>query len=102
MGLIILWIIFSLIVAHYGEERKIGRGGTLLVCLIFSPLIGLIVLLSSEKKLKKENINFNSNIKTNYIQELAGLADLRDRKIIDETEFQSKKSKIMENWNDQE
>lgn len=102
MEIIILWIIFSLIVAHYGDERKIGRGGLLIICLIFSPLIGLIVLLSSEKKFKNEHVDLNSNIKANYIQELTGLADLRDRNIIDEAEFQSKKTKIMQNWNQNE
>ena len=48
-GAIIIWIILSLVFASLGKTRKIGFGRALLICLLFSPLIGLIVVLISEK-----------------------------------------------------
>ena len=43
-------IIITVFVAQFGKDRKIGICGGLVVCLI-SPLIGLILILCSEKKM---------------------------------------------------
>jgi len=48
-GLVILWIILSILFASMGRSRKIGFGRAFLVCILLSPLIGLIVVLVSEK-----------------------------------------------------
>jgi len=45
----IVWIIFALIVASVGEKRKIGFAMALLLSLLLSPLIGFIIVLSSDK-----------------------------------------------------
>lgn len=48
-GLATSWILLSLFIASLGRNRKIGFGRALLICLILSPLIGLIFVLISEK-----------------------------------------------------
>jgi len=45
----ILWIILSILFASLGRNRKIGFGRAFLICILLSPLIGLIVVLISEK-----------------------------------------------------
>ncbi len=50
MGIFFGWIILSFFVAILGSDRKIGYGGTLLVSLLLSPLIGAIFALASERK----------------------------------------------------
>lgn len=49
MGFIVL-IVLSALVALLGNNRNIGYGWSLSFCLIFSPLIGLIIILCSKKK----------------------------------------------------
>lgn len=48
-GIVILWIILSILFASLGRNRKIGFGRAFLICILLSPLIGLIVVLISEK-----------------------------------------------------
>jgi hypothetical protein len=52
MGFIgfILWVAFCFVVASFGKDKNIGWGGAFVVSLIFSPLIGLIVVAISSKK----------------------------------------------------
>lgn len=47
--MILAWIVFSLIVALLGVVRKVGFIGGLLLSLVFSPLIGLIIVLAFGK-----------------------------------------------------
>jgi hypothetical protein len=46
---VIIYIVFTFIVASAGRNRRIGYGGAFLVSLLLSPLIGAIVVLLSEK-----------------------------------------------------
>ena len=48
-GLVILWIVLSILFASLGRNRKIGFVRAFLICILLSPLIGLIVVLISEK-----------------------------------------------------
>lgn len=48
-SIIIIWIILSILIAALGRKRKIGFGRALLICILLSPLIGLIFVLVSEK-----------------------------------------------------
>ena len=47
---IVIFIILAALVALLGQNRKIGYGWSLFFCLIFSPIIGLIIILCSKKK----------------------------------------------------
>lgn len=64
MWITITWIIVSIIIASYGEKRKIGFMLALLVSLVFSPLIGIICVALSERK-SNDNGRNNSSEKTN-------------------------------------
>lgn len=50
MVIFILWIILSFVIASAGSSRKIGFGWALFCCLLFSPLIGAIIIILSDKK----------------------------------------------------
>jgi hypothetical protein len=47
---IIFLLIICALTALLGRNRKIGYGWGLFFCLIFSPLVGLIIILCSKKK----------------------------------------------------
>jgi hypothetical protein len=46
---IIIFLILAALVALLGRNRKIGYGWSLFFCLIFSPVIGLIIILLSKR-----------------------------------------------------
>lgn len=48
--IIILWLLFAVLVGALGSSRKIGFGMALLWAVLLSPLIGLIIVLVSDKK----------------------------------------------------
>ncbi|WP_162427841.1 hypothetical protein [Pontibacter pudoricolor] len=52
MGFIVFvfWIALCFVVASFGKDKNIGWGGALVVSLLFSPLIGAIVVAISSKK----------------------------------------------------
>jgi len=65
---VISYIILCLIVASIGSDRKIGYGGTFLVCLFLSPIIGALFAIASERKTaksynKRSNLEINRNMK---------------------------------------
>tara|TARA_R110000782_G_scaffold269225_1_gene366939 strand:- start:37997 stop:38329 length:333 start_codon:yes stop_codon:yes gene_type:complete len=49
----VVWIILCFVVAFAGKNKTIGYGGTFLISLLLSPLIGLIVALVSKEKVTK-------------------------------------------------
>jgi len=63
MGIIFGWIILSFIVAFIGSDRKIGYGGTLLLSLLLSPIIGALFAIASPRKTQMNNNQ--SQMKTN-------------------------------------
>lgn len=50
MGLFVVWVILSALVALLGRNRNIGYGWSFALCVLISPLIGLIITLLSKKK----------------------------------------------------
>lgn len=49
-----LWLILSLLCAISGNNKKIGYGGSFLLCLLTSPLLGLIITLVLPNKPKPQ------------------------------------------------
>jgi hypothetical protein len=49
MAVIVSLIIISSLVALLGRNRKIGYGWAFAICLLASPIIGLIIILLSKK-----------------------------------------------------
>lgn len=47
---IVGWVIICALIALLGRKRKIGYGWSFVLCLLVSPLIGLIITLCSKKK----------------------------------------------------
>lgn len=47
---IILWLGFTLVVAGLGNERQIGPGKAFIISLLLSPIVGLVVVVSSKRK----------------------------------------------------
>lgn len=48
----IIWIILAILVGILGKDRKIGFGLSFFLSIILSPLIGLIIVLISDKSKK--------------------------------------------------
>ncbi|MCL1934209.1 MAG: hypothetical protein FWF53_10425 [Candidatus Azobacteroides sp.] len=59
--IVIIWVIISALVALLGENREIGYGWSLVLCLFLSPIIGLIIILLSKKKVDFVDMNKNDN-----------------------------------------
>lgn len=59
---ILIYIIVCFILAAYGEKRKIGFWGTLIVSALLSPIIGFMCVALSERKQNDNNNDrdFNS------------------------------------------
>jgi Na+/melibiose symporter-like transporter len=51
----VVWIVFSLLVGMVGKEKNIGFGWAFFWSLLLSPLIGLIITLTSSKKRVKSH-----------------------------------------------
>jgi len=52
--LILLWLLLSLIVAVFGVNRKFGFWGYFFASIIFTPIIGLLLVLVSDPKKSPE------------------------------------------------
>ena len=52
MGFVVflLWILLAVVCGSLGRERKIGGTGAFIIAILFSPLIGFIVVFASSKK----------------------------------------------------
>jgi hypothetical protein len=52
--MVIMWIIYvglCALVGYLGRDRKLGPWGHVLISLLFTPLIGIITVLASDKRL---------------------------------------------------
>jgi len=54
---VLFWIILSYIVAKLGSKKKIGGLSAFLVSIIFSPIIGLLVVIASGEKKEEQKSN---------------------------------------------
>lgn len=62
--LLLFLIILSLLVGRLGEKRKIGFGWSFALSLLLSPLIGLVITLTSKKKSRIDFVDADSNKNT--------------------------------------
>ena len=59
------WIVFAILVGLIGQDRKIGFGMAFFLSLILSPLIGLVIVLVSDKdKIQAEQIKWRECLET--------------------------------------
>jgi hypothetical protein len=52
-GLVIFWIVVSLIIATFGSEKKIGYWGVFWWSVLLSPIVGIIVAMLSPSIIEK-------------------------------------------------
>lgn len=91
MYVFLFWIVLSFVFASIGGKRKIGYVPTLLICLIFSPLIGIIcVALSKDKqtdRLEKQMLGVNVTEPVPTTEDFKTLEMARVSGIITEEEY---------------
>jgi hypothetical protein len=109
------WIAFSFVVGFVGTGRKIGFWGAFFLSLILSPVLGLIITLTSKdesteqyktemlnlQRKQQEDINKLKNQGTSTVtptvtEELIKLAELKYDGVITEEEFQMYKKRLLE------
>lgn len=93
MMLIIPWFLLSIIIGIVGASRTTGFFGAFLLSLLFSPLIGLIIVAVSQRKSDKKSNR--ESIKSNQLMQLKQLGELKEQGILSEEEFIQKKQKIL-------
>jgi hypothetical protein len=77
MKLVIVWIALSIIFASFGSKRGIEFKRAFLVCLILSPLIGLILILISVSGKRSDTL-----MKQKIIHYTRGLTDEEHNKAV--------------------
>ena len=75
-GIIFLWVLLSLICGAALQNKKMGFWGTFLLCILISPLLGVIISAVSGDKDKPKKNNIKKNEILNQIEELKKAEDL--------------------------
>jgi len=91
------WIILSFLVAKLSANKKISFSGTLILSLIFSPIIGILFVIASDKKevISSQAIkSFNDSKSTNY-ELISKLDVLKAKGLISEAKFENEKRKLL-------
>jgi hypothetical protein len=103
MGILFFfWFLFSIMVGAMGSDKTIGFGGAFFFSLIFSPLIGLIIVLCSANK-KSEAAPFTVITKEAPTQELSIASELEkfktllDNGAITQDEYDEQKKRLLSN-----
>ena len=55
--IILIPVVLTIIISIAGKKRKIGFWISLLLCIFFTPIVGLIAVLLSEKKSLEQHSN---------------------------------------------
>ncbi|MDY0144191.1 MAG: SHOCT domain-containing protein [Candidatus Izemoplasmatales bacterium] len=110
IGAILGWIIFSIVIGALGSKRKIGFAGAFFLSLILSPLIGLIITLTSklietEKyeteilETQKKQLKMLENISQHNVSYIADdlkkIKELVDSGVINHEEFNKMKNRLI-------
>lgn len=107
MAIIGFWLIGTIVVAVMGNGRKIGVIGALFASLLLSPLIGLIITLSSKRledveretsaavEAKKQTAALEAMRAGSLADQLQRLAEMRDAGTITEDDYNAAKSKLL-------
>jgi uncharacterized membrane protein len=98
MVIAVFWIICSFAFAAMGSEREIGFWPSFFICLLLSPVIGLIIILVSKTKateLKAEPVLAEEKGNQSTADELLKFKDLFDKGVITQEEFDTQKKRIL-------
>ncbi len=92
----LLWIALSVTFGFVGKDRKIGFWWALILSLLFSPLIGGIIALTSPRKEDQINMReFSGPERTTLAIALQELQELRMANTITEDEYQTARKNIL-------
>ncbi len=99
MGIFFTWILFSFVVGAIGSSRTTGFLGGFLLSILLSPLIGIIIVLSSKRK---DTIAFEKALlekkdapsEESYIDELYKLQKLMESNVIDQEFYEKERERI--------
>lgn len=99
----IMSLVFCLVVARLGKDRKIGFSRAYFTSFFLSPIIGLIITLSSAKLIDEEykekmlEIAEQNASASSLADELYKLNELRKEGVLTEEEFTMQKAKLLNN-----
>jgi pheromone shutdown protein TraB len=94
------WILPSALIGLIGDKRLIGFWKSILVCLLLSPVLGIIAVLASKSKqtdlVEKTILNAikNSDAET-LSSELGNLHTLLINGVLDKDEYEKAKEKLL-------
>jgi uncharacterized membrane protein len=92
----LVWVVPSFLIAWLiGSKRKIGFGFTLLICLLVSPVIGLVIALVSGPNEPDEGDAGRFVQEQSVAGEIEKLHRLKERGVISPEEFEQSKSKLL-------
>lgn len=100
MVIFLIWIMLSAVVGAIGSEKKIGFWGGFLISALLSPVIGFIVVLLSDSKIKVVVGDDKRPIQEatkSVADEIEKLKTLRFDGAISEGEYQRAKDKLLSN-----
>jgi hypothetical protein len=101
---IIIWIILCVLLGNAGKKRKIGWTNAFILSLLLSPIIGLIIVLLSDKleptyyrpSPQNTTLHFeNDSSKLSVADELLKLKKLLDEGVINQDEYEKQKKKLI-------
>jgi hypothetical protein len=95
--LFLFYFLISFVLAkNIGEKKQIGFGGTFLICLLLSPVIGGIISYLSKDK---ETADLQKKALVNQSEDLSSkierLARLKEKGLLTDDEFQRAKSELL-------
>jgi hypothetical protein len=105
MGIFVGWVLLAILIGGIGQSRKIGFMAAFFLSLILSPIIGIFITLASQTiedaEFKKKTIEFqkesppNFQNETDIIEKIVQLAELKEKGILTEEEFNIQKQRLL-------
>ncbi len=92
---IFFWILFAIIIGGVFKDKNVGFWAVFFISLLFSPLVGLIVGIASDKKRPQKVRTINQPPQNSIADELRKLKSLLDDETITQDEFDKQKEKLL-------
>lgn len=51
---LMIWLVIAMIIGHFGRDYKLGFWGYFAASLFFSPLLALVLLVASDRRVRRE------------------------------------------------
>jgi hypothetical protein len=93
MAAAFFWVLFSILLGNEGKQRKIGGATAFFCSLFFSPLIGLFVVLTSDKLQAEQPAQVGPPV--SVADELLKLKSLHDAGALTAAEYDAQKARLL-------